>query len=185
MPIAAINRICFKSFTSSNAITVRIGIIINDGKRLPSVRIDSLSFATNTPYQTEFERQPAQIQQLIDPEVATAARNALQQVVAVGTGRRLQTAYSPAELVIGGKTGTGDNRLVQLNAKGQHISSKALNRTATFAFYLGYQHFGVLTAYVPDAAAEQFSFTSALPLQVMNSMAPILTPYLQTDQGCH
>jgi membrane peptidoglycan carboxypeptidase len=167
------------------ALAELIGIIINNGKRLPSIRIDALAFATATPYQTEFERQAAQAQQLIDPEVAAAVRNALQQVVEVGTGRRLQSAYTTTELVIGGKTGTGDNRLVQLNAKGQHVSSRALNRTATFAFYLGYQHFGVLTAYVPDADAEQFSFTSALPLQVMNSMAPILQPYLRSADWCH
>jgi len=109
----------------------------------------------------------------------------LQQVVSDGTGRRLNNSYDSATVVIGGKTGTGDNRMVQLNAKGQQISSKALNRTATFVFYLGDQHFGVLTAYVPDADSEQFSFTSALPLQVMNSMAPILRPYLASENWCN
>ena len=167
------------------ALAELIGIIINNGKRLPSIRIDALEFASNTPYQTSLDRPLPQIQQVLEPEVATAARAALEQVVTSGTGRRLQSAFASAQLAIGGKTGTGDNRLVQLNAKGQHVSSKALNRTATFTFYIGYQHFGVLTAYVPDAASEQFSFTSALPLQVMNSMAPILTPYLQAEDWCH
>jgi membrane peptidoglycan carboxypeptidase len=166
------------------ALAELIGIIINNGKRTPSIRIDQLTFASNTPYFTQFNRQPSQPQQVLDPEVAAAVRGALQQVVSTGTGRRLNSSYDSASVVIGGKTGTGDNRLVQLNAKGQHVSSKALNRTATFAFYLGYQHFGVLTAYVPDADAEQFSFTSALPLQVMNSMAPILQPYLASDNWC-
>ncbi|MBZ9612664.1 transglycosylase domain-containing protein [Rheinheimera maricola] len=167
------------------ALAELIGIIINNGKRLPTIRIDNMTFASNTPYHTRLDRPLFQTQQVLDPEVAAAAKTALEQVVTAGTGRRLQSAYADAQLAIGGKTGTGDNRLVQLNAKGQHVSSKALNRTATFAFYLGYQHFGVLTAYVPDAAAEQFSFTSALPLQVMNSMAPILTPYLQSQHWCH
>ncbi|MDX1677446.1 transglycosylase domain-containing protein [Arsukibacterium sp.] len=167
------------------ALAELIGILLNNGKKLPTVRIDQLTFATGTPYFTEFSRQPAVAQQVLDPEVAAAVRAALQQVVSAGTGRRLNTSFDPATVTIGGKTGTGDNRLVQLNARGQHISSRALNRTATFAFYLGDQHFGVLTAYVPDATAEQFSFTSALPLQVLNSMAPVLQPYLSSGNGCH
>ncbi|HEY0921435.1 transglycosylase domain-containing protein [Rheinheimera pacifica] len=167
------------------ALAELIGIIINNGKRVPTIRIDKLAFATDTPYQTHFERPLPQAQQVLDPEVAAAVRTVLQQVATDGTARRLQPAYANSQLAIGGKTGTGDNRLVQLNARGQHVSSKALNRTATFAFYLGYQHFGVLTAYVPDADAEQFRFTSALPLQVMNSMAPLLVPYLTEGGWCN
>jgi membrane peptidoglycan carboxypeptidase len=166
------------------ALAELIGIIINNGKRLPSVRIDQLAFAAGTPYQTQFDRQTPKAHQVMDPEVAAAVRTALQQVVTLGTGRRLHSAYTSVNLNMGGKTGTGDNRLVQLNSKGQHVSSKALNRTATFAFYLGYQHFGVLTAYVADADSEPFSFTSALPLQVMNSMAPIIQPYLNNEGWC-
>lgn len=167
------------------ALAELIGIIINNGKRVPTIRIDKLAFATDTPFQTHFERPLPQAQQVLDPEVAAAVRTVLQQVATDGTARRLQPAYANSQLAIGGKTGTGDNRLVQLNARGQHVSSKALNRTATFAFYLGYQHFGVLTAYVPDADAEQFRFTSALPLQVMNSMAPLLVPYLTEGGWCN
>ncbi|MDP5148443.1 transglycosylase domain-containing protein [Rheinheimera baltica] len=167
------------------ALAELIGIIINNGIRLPNIRIDQLQFAKDTPYQTDFDRPRPQPIQVMDPEVAMAVKTALEQVVNVGTGRRLRTAYTDTNLVMGGKTGTGDNRLVQLNAKGQHVSSKALNRTATFAFYIGYRHFGVLTAYVPDADAENFSFTSALPLQVMNSMAPILQPYINNETWCN
>jgi hypothetical protein len=36
-----------------------------------------------------------------------------------------------------------------------------------------------LTAFVPGRTAEAFKFTSALPVQVLKGMAPILTPYLQ------
>jgi len=32
---------------------------------------------------------------------------------------------------------------------------------------------------VPGRSAESFTFTSALPVQVLKGMAPILTPYLQ------
>uniref|UniRef100_A0A486XUP2 peptidoglycan glycosyltransferase n=1 Tax=Rheinheimera sp. BAL341 TaxID=1708203 RepID=A0A486XUP2_9GAMM len=166
------------------ALAELIGIIINNGKKQQSIRIDELKFALDTPYETHFNRPALPAQQVLEPEVAAAVRTVLQQVATEGTARRLQPAYASANVMIGGKTGTGDNRLVQLNSRGQQISSKALNRTATFAFYLGYQHFGVLTAYVPDAEADNFSFTSALPLQVMNSMAPVLTPYLQSDNWC-
>ncbi|MCF0022332.1 glycosyl transferase family 51, partial [Pseudomonas stutzeri] len=82
-------------------------------------------------------------------------------------------------LRIGGKTGTGDNRIQSVGAGGRLISSLALNRTATFVFYLGPNHFGTLTAYVPGRAADSFRFTSALPVQTLKGMAPILQPYLQ------
>jgi len=50
-------------------------------------------------------------------------------------------------------------------------------------FYLGDNHFGTLTAFVPGKAAEGFRFTSALPVQVLKGMAPILGPYL--EPGAH
>ena len=93
------------------ALAELIGIIINDGKRLPVFRVEKLAFASDTPYETHFDRSPPQAQQVLEPEVAAAVRSALQQVVSVGTGRRLHTAYNSANVVIGGKTGTGDNRL--------------------------------------------------------------------------
>ncbi|MNE94742.1 hypothetical protein D3C80_1927430 [compost metagenome] len=86
-------------------------------------------------------------------------------------------------LVLGGKTGTGDNRIEAFGSGGRMISSKAVNRTATFVFFIGDNHFGTLTAYVPGKAAEQFKFTSALPVQVLKGMAPILVPYL--EPGSH
>ena len=77
--------------------------------------------------------------------------------------------------------GTGDNRIV-VTRGGQKISSKARNRTATFVFYLGDHHFGTLTAFVTGNTAASYSFTSALPTQVLKSMAPILLPYLQAAE---
>jgi len=80
---------------------------------------------------------------------------------------------------MGGKTGTGDNRIESFGAGGRLIGSRSLNRTATFVFFLGENHFGTLTAFVPGRSAEAFKFTSALPVQVLKGMAPILMPYLQ------
>jgi hypothetical protein len=64
------------------------------------------------------------------------------------------------------------------------VASRALNRTATFAFYLGDRHFGVISVYLPGNAAEDYFFTSALPLQVLNGMAPLLMPILKPQAGC-
>ncbi|KHL73769.1 hypothetical protein PpSQ1_13950, partial [Pseudomonas putida] len=80
---------------------------------------------------------------------------------------------------MGGKTGTGDNRIESFGAGGRLIGSRSLNRTATFVFFLGDNHFGTLTAFVPGRSAEAFKFTSALPVQVLKGMAPILMPYLE------
>jgi membrane peptidoglycan carboxypeptidase len=104
------------------------------------------------------------------PEVAAALRNALSDVVETGTARRLMGAFS---VPVGGKTGTGDNRIVTAGVRGT-----ALNRTATFVFYLGPRHFGTLTAYVIGPNAAAFRFTSGLPVQILKSMAPILGPYV-------
>jgi hypothetical protein len=82
-------------------------------------------------------------------------------------------------LAMGGKTGTGDNRIEAIGAGGRILSSKAINRTATFVFYIGDRHFGTLTAFVPGSGAQNFTFTSALPVQVLKGMAPVLMPYLQ------
>jgi hypothetical protein len=40
--------------------------------------------------------------------------------------------------------------------------------------------FGTITAYVPGREAAQYDFTSALPVQVLQLLAPILQPLLST-----
>ena len=109
--------------------------------------------------------------------------SSLSAVVLDGTGRRLQGVFTTADgepLAVGGKTGTGDNRIHTMAAGGRIISSEVMNRTATLVFFLGPNHFGTLTAFVPGADAAEFHFTSALPAQVLKSMAPVLTPHLIT-----
>jgi hypothetical protein len=39
----------------------------------------------------------------------------------------------------------------------------------------------VITAYVPGAVADNYSFTSALPVQILKNMAPQLAPYVHAD----
>ena len=164
------------------ALAELVGIILNDGVRQPTLRIDSLRFAADTPYETRLINDPNRGKRVMPSEVATALRGALSQVVDAGTARRVSGSFTLADgtpLAMGGKTGTGDNRIEAIGAGGRILSSKAINRTATFVFYIGEHHFGTLTAFVPGASAQGFKFTSALPVQVLKGMAPLLTPYLQ------
>ena len=164
------------------ALAELIGTILNDGVRMPTLRIDSLHFAAGTPYETKLINDPVVGKRVMPSEVATAMREALSQVVDAGTAKRVAGSFKLPDgrpLAMGGKTGTGDNRIEAIGSGGRILSSKSLNRTATFVFYIGDTHFGTLTAFVPGRSAEDFTFTSALPVQVLKGMAPILTPYLQ------
>nr|WP_232455178.1 transglycosylase domain-containing protein [Oceanisphaera avium] len=172
------------------ALAELVGIILNEGIRLPTVRMDELHFATATPYETHLAPELQQAKRVMNKEVAAVLKDALSQVVEGGTARRLQGGFSSengTQLILGGKTGTGDNRIQTVNRHGQVLTSQARNRTATFVFYLGEQHFGTLTAYVPGQASDKFNFTSALPVQVLKGMEPILREYLNPNQhsGCH
>jgi membrane peptidoglycan carboxypeptidase len=163
------------------ALAELIGIIQNDGIRLPTLRIDSLHFAADTPYETRLANNPELGKRVLPSEVAAAMREALSKVVDAGTARRVSGSFKLDDgnvLAMGGKTGTGDNRIESIGAGGRILASRAINRTATFVFYIGDNHFGTLTAFVPGRAAEGFRFTSALPVQVLKGMAPILNPYL-------
>jgi membrane peptidoglycan carboxypeptidase len=170
-----------------SALAELIAIILNEGQRYPTHRFTRLEFAGDTPYETIVEYPPVRPVQVMEPEVARVLKEALGQVVTAGTAQRLNNTFMLEDgqpLPIGGKTGTGDNRIVTSTSRGYKTSSRALNRTATFVFYLGDHHFGTLTAFVTGSSAEDFSFTSALPLQVMKGMAPILLPEIRrTAQG--
>jgi membrane peptidoglycan carboxypeptidase len=155
------------------ALAELMGVIVNEGVRQPTIRIDGLHFAANTPFETVFGRRKAAAEQVMAREVAAALRNALSEVVEGGTARSLAGAFS---VTVGGKTGTGDNRIVTAGVRGT-----ALNRTATFVFYLGPRYFGTITAYVVGRDAEAFGFTSGLPVRILKSMEPILAPYLAAE----
>ncbi|MGV3503218.1 MAG: transglycosylase domain-containing protein [Adhaeribacter sp.] len=168
------------------ALAELMGIILNKGMRRQKVRIAKLHFAADTPYETVLQVPPAAGEQVLVPAVAIAVQEALSGVVDKGTARRLLGGFTLPDgrpLRVGGKTGTGDNRLVAVTTRGYRMSSRVVNRTATFIFFLGDRHFGTLTAFVPGREAASYSFTSSLPIQVLRSMAPILAPYLQPGAG--
>jgi len=163
------------------ALAELMGILRNDGMRLPTVRFDSLHYAQATPYETVLDKLPEQGQQVLAPEVAKAARGALIGVVEAGTAGRLRGIYKSTDgrpLSVGGKTGTGDHRREIWGAGGRLIDSIFISRAATFTFFLGDRFFGVITAYVAGADAERYHFTSSLPVQIIKFLEPTLAPLL-------
>ena len=168
-----------------DALAELMGIILNDGIKLPTGSIDKLSFAQGTPYETTLVRNTEPVR-VMAPEVAQTLRRTLLGVVADGTGSRLRGAYTTADgqpLPIGGKTGTGDNRFDRFAAGGGITSSRAVDRTATFVFYLGDHFFGTVTAYAPGPAAARFTFTSALAVQLLRVLEPELKPLLDAPDA--
>jgi membrane peptidoglycan carboxypeptidase len=164
-----------------------MGILANDGVRLPATRTVSLQFAAGTPYETQLQHRPAAPPQRVLPaEVARTVRRALVDVVEAGTARRLAGAFVAADgrvLQLGGKTGTGDHRFEVYGRGGRLISSRVVNRTATFAFVVGERHYGTVMIHAQEPHAAGFRFTSALAAQVLKSVAPVLVPAMDRT-GC-
>ncbi len=168
------------------ALATLIGILLNDGVLYPSMRFDSFDFAEETPYETHLALPPVQGTRLLPSEVAAAARSAVIDVVEQGTARRLRGVFQRPDhqpLQVGGKTGTGDHRYESYGAHGRLIGSRVVSRAATFVFFLGDRFFGVVTAYVTGPEAARYEFTSALPVQVLKSLAPTLTQHFAWTQG--
>jgi membrane peptidoglycan carboxypeptidase len=157
------------------ALAELMGIIANDGVRRPTMSIQTLRFAADTPYHTVFQPAPASGERVLAVPVARALRRVLAEVVESGTARRVAGAFKEPggkPIVVGGKTGSGDNRFDTFAGRGRLISSRPVSRTAAFAFYIGDRYFGIITASVAGKAAGQYQFTSALPLTVLRIFAP-------------
>ena len=163
------------------ALAELMGIILNDGVRLPLVRVTRLHFAADTPYETVFEPNQQSGESVMEPAVARALRGVLADVVQNGTAIRLAGAFVGADgkpIVAGGKTGSGDNRFETFGPGGYLKSSRAISRTGTFAFYIGERYFGVMTAYVGGDTAGAYRFTSALPVAALKLLAPAIVASL-------
>ncbi len=153
------------------ALAELVGILVADGIRNPVVRVQELHFAMGTPYEVVLRSTTLPGTRVLPPEVAGVARMAMADVVESGTASLLRGSVRAADssvVVIGGKTGTGQNEG---------------NRTATFVFYIGDRFYGVATAYVEGAAAERFRFTSGLPVRVVKLLLPRITSLLLTPGG--
>jgi membrane peptidoglycan carboxypeptidase len=168
------------------ALAELMGILLNDGVRQPTLRLDALRFATGTPYETDFTAQPSAGVRVLPVEVARSARRALTLVVQGGTAKRLSgvfTAPDGTPLAVGGKTGTGDHRFETFGKGGVLLSSRVVSRSGAFVFFIGERYFGVLTAYVKGPDASSYRFTSALPTQILKTLAPLLRTELNREAG--
>ena len=163
------------------ALAELMGIILNDGVRLPMIRADYVNWALNTPFQTMMTRQQQNGTQVMPIEIARQVRRSLLDVVENGTAKRVDGAFTNpdgSKIPIGGKTGTGDHRFDTYGPGGQLISSRVVNRTATFVFYIGDRFFGSITAYVGGEQAGDYKFTSAMTSQMLRALAPTLQPLI-------
>ncbi|MEZ5841784.1 MAG: penicillin-binding transpeptidase domain-containing protein [Hyphomicrobiales bacterium] len=166
------------------ALAELIGIILNDGVRLPAVRVDAVHFAEDTPFETHMVRAPAEGERLLPHEVAAALRTALVDVGENGTARRIAGAFhgpDGAPLPVGGKTGTGDEMADRFAPGSAAAREKEVSRSAAFVFFIGKRFFGVITAFVPGDRVGMFKFTSALPTQVLKALAPTLQPLIDDE----
>ncbi len=163
------------------ALAELVGIILNNGVLYPSQRIQELHFAKDTPYETIIKRQTENGERVLLPEIAYTVREAMTGVVEKGTAHSVHKAFTGPDgktIAIGGKTGTGDNRHDIYGTGGRLIKSEAINRTAVFVFFLGDRFFGTITAYVAGNEADNYTFTSSLPVQVLKTLAPKLMPII-------
>ena len=167
------------------ALATLAGILVNDGMRYPSVRIQQLEFAHATPFETTLARSGSAGQQVLSPLIARLVRKEMIGVVENGTGARARGGVRLPDgvmLPIGGKTGTGDNRLQEFGPHGSMIGSKVVSRTAAFVFFIGDRFYGTVLAFVPGKAAGHYNFTSALAVQVLKDLEPRLLPLLAPNK---
>jgi membrane peptidoglycan carboxypeptidase len=164
------------------ALAELVGILVNDGVRRPTVRFTEVHFAQGTPYEATLRPVPEQGDYVLSHAVAAIAHSALLDVVASGTGRGIWGVVRTtrgAPVLVGGKTGTGDNEYKTFGPDGRVLSARVVNRTAAFAFFFGDRFFGVVTAYVPGPRARGYAFTSALAVRALRLVVPDLAPVLR------
>jgi membrane peptidoglycan carboxypeptidase len=163
------------------ALAQLIGVIANGGNKVPTENITQLDFAKDTPYETHFVRATVAPQTQLSPQIVNVVHGMLSDVVQGGTAKRLadgMTFPDGKTLPIFGKTGTGDQRFEVWAKGGRLIESRKVNRSATFVFIMGDRFYGTLTAYVHEPYAARYDFTSAMSVQLLKSLAPVLQPLL-------
>ena len=166
------------------ALANLMGIIVNKGMRLPLRKLQSLYFAQGTPYETHFQNSELAAERLLPEEVTAVVRRSLIDVVDGGTAKRLKGGLRQAKgkrVEVGGKTGTGDHRFDVHAPGGRLISSRAVNRSATFVFLIGDRFFGTMTAYVSEPYAARYKFTSAISVQLLKSLTPTLLAMMEAQ----
>lgn len=162
------------------ALAELMGIVANNGLRVPVRKIESLHFAADTPFETRLVPAAAEGVRVMHPEIARIVKEAAREVVASGTGVRLKAGLGEGEAahIIGGKTGTGDNRFKVFGPGGAVVEDRVVSRTATFVFLIGDHSFGTMTVFVEGEEAGTFEFTSSLPVTLVKLLSNDLLPLL-------
>jgi membrane peptidoglycan carboxypeptidase len=163
------------------ALAELIGIVLNDGVRRPVRAITRVTLAQDTPYHTALQPTPSAGERVLPVAVARALRGSLLSVVEQGTAQRLRGAFTGEgreTVMVGAKTGSGDNRFETFARGGGVISSRVVSRTGTVVFFIGDRYFGTLTASVSGKYAASYQFTSALPVAVLRLLAPKISARL-------
>jgi len=166
---------------SPEALAELMGIILSRGIRYPHTAIEELRFAQSTPMETVLRQRSGAGQQVLSADVTAVVREELLRVVEGGTARRSCCGFMQANgsvVPIGGKTGTGDNRIKSYDQNGRLVDSEVLNRTAVFSFIIGDRFFGTVFVFVRGKHAAGYEFTSSLPVQIFKDLEPTLKPLL-------
>lgn len=161
-----------------DAIAELVGIILNDGVSYSRTKIKAVHLAQDTPYETRLQHTGGAGDRKMASEVAETLRSALLSVVEEGTAKRIQ-AIKTRPWQIGGKTGTGDHKLVSVDKNGKRTEEIPISRSATFAFFLEERFHGTMTAFVKGDTAGDYTFTSALPVTIVGNMLPLLDPLVE------
>ncbi|MCY1227880.1 hypothetical protein D9M72_401710 [compost metagenome] len=159
------------------ALAELAGILMSGGMATQNAAVYSLAFADGTPYATRYVLQPAPGKRLLPEEVTAVVRRSMIDVVEGGTARSIRGAFTMpgrngATLTVAGKTGTGDQRFQVYGPGGRLISSRSVNRSATFVFTLGDRFFGTVVVNAREPYAARYSYTSALAVRVLRAIAP-------------
>jgi membrane peptidoglycan carboxypeptidase len=164
-----------------DALAELMGILVNDGVRMPQLAVDEVRFAEGTPFETAMRWTGQPAEWVVSPEVAAAARGALMGVVTSGTASVLHGALRTVDdrdIPIGGKTGTGQNEYKTFGPGLRVTETRSVNRTATFVFFIGDRFFGTITAHVAGPESARYQFTSALPVKLFGVLLNDLKPML-------
>ena len=165
-----------------SALASLMGVVVNAGKRLPNAEFTRVSLGKDTPYERNYTFAPDRTETVLDPQIAAIVKENLENVVQNGTGRRAKKAITFSNGLswpVGGKTGTGDNRIEYMDEHGRVTISTARNRTATFVFTFGDKYYGSIVAYAPGEESEKEDFTSSLPVQAFKQIMGEITPILE------
>lgn len=163
------------------ALAETVGIVLNRGVRNPHTAIAQVRLAEGTPMDTVLRWQPRTGEKVMSSDIAALVDQEMIRVVEKGTARRAQGSIVRGDgglVPLGGKTGTGDNRVKAFAVGGRVREARVANRTAAFVFVIGDRFFGTVMVFVPGNAAGTYEFTSSLAVQVFKELQPALRPIL-------